>query len=161
MTQLYTGPEATATNLAHEQTALPNSFSSLLAIRPAYRRRTSRWEGKRGRESGAHEGISQRGSRWPMFWGLLAHLNLSPCSHPPHEATMAGPGHSWEGYERGHCPHLCYRRIHKLRVCDPLVQSHTGNLRCQLSYCLKKQCPLQVKWRLEVPVRVVLEVGDP
>lgn len=50
-----------------------------------------------------------------MFRGLVALLNLFPRTLPPQGATMTSHGHSWEGYEQVHCPHLYYHRIHQLR----------------------------------------------
>lgn len=57
---------------------------------------------------------------------------------------MASYRNGWEGYEQIHCPHMCYHEIHELSECDPLIRSHTGKLCWLLSYCLKRECHMEV-----------------
>lgn len=83
-----------------------------------------------------------------MFWGLMALLNLFPCTLHSHGETMASHSHSWDGYAQIHCPPMCYHKIHELREFDPLIQSHTGKLCWPLSYCLKREHPLLL-WPLK------------
>lgn len=96
MTQLYTNLEGPATNVAYDQEAL-NSSTSHQSSPQAWK---VDGKGTRRRELGHMEKLRQRGLRWPMFWGLVALLNLFPCTLPPHGATMAIHGHSQDGMSK-------------------------------------------------------------